>query len=118
MSEIKIKRRLRSVNVTLATALSSCETIRMDDMAGGVISIGTLSTDASTLQVYGSDDAAATFRRVYGADGSAADITLAPSTSVGTIYALPDATFALPFAKIVSGDTNSTGVSAVVALKS
>ena len=118
MSEIKIKRRLRSVSVTLSTALSSCETIRMDDMAGGVISMGTVSTNASTLQVYGSDDASATFRRVYGADGSAADITLAPSTSVGTIYALPDAAFALPFAKIVSGDTHSTGVSAVVALKS
>jgi hypothetical protein len=118
MSEIKIKRRLRSVSVTLATALSSCETIRMDDMAGGVISMGTVSTNASTLQIYGSDDASATFRRVYGADGSAADITLAPSTVVGTIYALPDAAFALPLAKIVSGDTNSTGVSAVVALKS
>ena len=118
MSEIKIKRRLRSVSVTLATALSSCETIRMDDMAGGVISMGTVSTNASTLQIYGSDDATATFRRVYGSDGSAADITLAPSTSVGTIYALPDAAFALPLAKIVSGDTNSTGVSAVVALKS
>jgi hypothetical protein len=58
------------------------------------------------------------YRRVYGSDGSAADVTLTPSSTVGTVYSLPDAAFALPFLKIVSGTTNSTGTTGVVSMKS
>ena len=118
MSEIKIKRRTRQVSITLHTATSSATTLRLDDMAGGVVSLGTMSTNAASLQVWGSDSEAGAYRRVYGADGSAADITLAPSSTDGRIFALPDAAFALPFAKLVSGTTNSTGTAGVVMLKS
>lgn len=118
MSEIKIRRRLRTVNVTLHTATSSATTINFSDTAGAVISLGTMSTDASTLQIYGATQADGAYRRVYGSDGSAADVTLTPSSTVGTMYSLPDAAFALPYVKIVSGDTNSSGVVGVVSLKS
>jgi hypothetical protein len=118
MSEIKIKRRLRTISVTLSTSTSDATTLRMDDMAGAVVSLATMSTDAATLHIYGSTEEDGTYRRVYDSVGSAANITLAPSTSEGRIYSLPDAAFALPYAKIVSGDTNSTGVSGVVMFKS
>jgi hypothetical protein len=118
MSEIKIRRRLRTVNITLHTATSSATTLRLDDMAGAVVSLGTMSTEASSLHVYGAVDVSSPYRRLYGADGSAADITLSPSSTEGTIYALPDAAFALPYAKIVSGDTHSSDVSGTVIFKS
>lgn len=118
MSEMKIRRRLRTVDVTLTTATADATTINFSDAAGAVISIGTVSTNASTLQIYGAMESDGAYRRVYGSDGSAADVTLTPSSTVGTIYSLPDAAFALPYVKIVAGSTNSSGVVGVVALKS
>jgi hypothetical protein len=118
MSEILIRRRQRAVEITLHTATSSATTINLGDMAGGVVSFGTMSTNAATLQMFGATSDTGEFRRVYGADGSAADVTLSPSSTDGRIYSLPDAVFALPFLKIVSGTTNSTGTSGIVALKS
>lgn len=118
MSEVRIKRRVRNVSVTLLTATASVTTLRLDDMAGAVISVGTMLTASSTLQMWGSVAETGPFRRLYKADGSAADITLAPSTTDGRIYALPDEVFGLPFIKIVSGATNSTGTVGVVSFKS
>jgi hypothetical protein len=118
MSEIKIKRRVRSVSITLGTATADATTIRVDDMAGGVISVGTMVTAASSLQCWGSIAETGPYRRVYGADGSAADVTLAPSTTEGQIYSLPDAVFAVPYVRIVSGTTNSTGTIGIVSFKS
>lgn len=118
MSETKIKRRLKSIPITLSTSSSSATTIRLDDMAGAVVSFGTMSTSAVSVQVYGSDTEDGEFRRLRDSVGSPADITLQPSTSVGSLYAFPDAAFALPWAKLVSGDTHSTGVSGVVMYKS
>ena len=118
MSETRIKRRTRTLNLTIGTATDAATAIRLDDMAGGIISVGTMATAASTLQLYGATQEAGPYRRVYGADGSAADITLAPSTSAGQVYSLPDAVYALPFVRIVSGSTAATAVPAVVNLKS
>lgn len=118
MSHVKIKRYLRDVSITLHTATSLATTIRTDDMAGGVVSMGTVSTNAASLQMWGSNTEAGTFRQLYKVDGSAVAITLAPSTNVGRIYALPDEVFGLPFLKVVSATTNSTGTVAVVSLKS
>ena len=118
MSEFKIKRKVRTFTITLGTATAAATTLRADDMAGGVISVGTMLTASSTLQCWGAVAEAGPYRRVYGADGSAADITLAPSTSDGRIYSLPDAVFALPYVRIVSGATNSTGTVGVVSFKS
>ena len=118
MSETKIKRRLKTYPITLSTSSSSATTIRLDDMAGAVVSLGTMSTSAATLQVYGSDTEDGEFRRLRDSGGTAADITLEPSTAVGSVYAFPDAVFALPFAKVVSGDTHTESVSGVVMYKS
>jgi hypothetical protein len=118
MSEYKIKRKTRTFNLTLGTVVDDATTLRADDMAGGIVSLGTMSTNATTLQVFGSVQEAGPYRRVYGADGSAADITLAPSSTTGRIYSLPDAAFAVPYVRIVSGGTNSTGTIGVVSFKS
>ena len=118
MNEAEIKRRTRQFTITLGTATAAATTLRCDDMAGGVISCGTMSTASATLQCWGAVDEAGPYRRVYGADGSAADITLVPSTADGRVYALPDAVFAVPFVRIVSGGTNSTGTVGVVSFKS
>jgi len=118
MSEIKIKRRVRSVSITLGTATAAATTIRVDDMAGGCISVGTMVTASATLQCWGAIAEAGPYRRVYDNSGAAADVTLAPSTSDGRVYSLPDAIFAVPYVRIVSGTTNSTGTIGVVSFKS
>ncbi len=118
MSEFKIKRKIRAVSITLGTATAAATTIRVDDMAGGCISVGTMVTAAVSLQCWGSIDEEGPYRRIYGADGSAADVTLAPSTTEGRVYSLPDALFAVPFVRIVNGSTNSTGTIGIVAFKS
>lgn len=118
MSEVRIKRRSRNVSITLSTATAACATIRTDDVAGGIVTLGTMLTAATSLQMWGAIEPDGPFRRLYKADGSAADITLAPSTADGRIYALPDEVFALPFVKVVGGGTNSTGTVGIVSFKS
>ena len=118
MSEIKIRRRSRQVPITLTTSTASATTLYLEDFAGGVIDIGTIATAATTLQMWGSSTDDGTFKRLYNTDGSVADITLTPSTSVGGVYALPDAVFGVPFLEVVVGNTAGTGVTATVTLKS
>ena len=119
MSEIKIRRKNRSPSVTTTTSTTTCTTLRIDDMAGGVVSIGTISTNAATLQLWGASDSAGTFVRLYDSAGAVADITLAgaANTAAGACYALPDAAYGLPFVKLVSG-TTSANTTATVMLKS
>ena len=118
MSHVKIKRYERDVPITLHSTTSLATTMRLDDMAGGVVTLGTMNTNSATLQMWGGNSVDGSFGRLYNADGSASDITLSPSSTQGRIYALPDAVFALPFLKIVSGATNSTGTTGIVSLKS
>jgi hypothetical protein len=114
MSQVKIKRQFRIVSATVTTAASTSTTLRADDMAGAVVELPTISTNAATLQVWGNDAADGDFARLYGPDGSASDITLAPSTTNKTIYSLPDAVFALPFFRLVAANTNATATVSVV----
>ena len=118
MSEYKIKRKTRAFTITLGTATSAATTLRVDDMAGGIISVGTMVTASASLQCWGAVAEAGPYRRMYGSDGSAADVTLAPSTTDGRVYSLPDAVFAAPYIRIVSGTTNSTGTVGIVSFKS
>lgn len=118
MSEIKMRRRSRQVPITLTTSTASATTLFLEDFAGGVVDTGTMSASATTLQMWGSSTDDGTFKRLYNADGSVADITLVPSTAVGGVYALPDAVFGVPFLEILSGNTAATGVTATVTLKS
>ena len=118
MSEVRIKRRTRTFELTLGNETQTAATLRLDDMAGGVVSVGTMASGATTLQLYAAMEESGPYRRVYGSDGSAADVTLVPSTSEGQVYSLPDAIYAMPFVRIVTAGTAATAVAAVVSLKS
>ena len=118
MSEIKIRRRSRDVPIVLHTSTALATTIRMEDFAGGVVEFGTMVTASVSLQMWGASSENGPWRQLFKTDGSAATITLAPSTAVGRMYALPDEVFAVPFLEIVSATTNSTGTAGIVSLKS
>ena len=118
MSDQKIRRKYKSLPITLTTATASATTLRWDDVAGGALNMGTVSTSAATLQLWASTSVDGNWGRVYAADGSAADITLAPSASQPRVYSLPDAAYGVGALRIVSGDTHSTAAVAVVMLKS
>lgn len=120
MTERKIRRKYRALPISLTTATASATTIRMDDVAGGALFIGTHATSsaAQTLQLWGAERLdASIWGRVYAADGSAADITLAPSTVTAQVYSLPDAAYGLGAVRLVSGTTHSTAATAIVMLK-
>jgi uncharacterized protein YigE (DUF2233 family) len=117
MSDSKIRRKAKSYTVTLATAVAAVDAVPMVDMAGGVVSVGTMSTNASALNLYVSDEEDGTYRQLHDSVGSAANIALQPSTAVGKAYALPDAAFGAQWIKLVSSTTNSTGVTAIVTMK-
>jgi hypothetical protein len=118
MSEPKIRRKFKSVLVTLATATQNATTVRWDDVAGGAVEIGTVSTNATSLQVWASESIDGTFGRLRKVDGSAADITLSPSTVTATVYPIPDEAYGCGAIKLVSAVTHSTAAVAVVMLKS
>ena len=114
MSQVKIKRQFRVVELSVTTATDTSTTLRADDMVGAVVQLPTITTNAVTLQVWRNTTDSGTFARLYGSDGSAADITLAPSTSNLTMYAVPDAAFAGPYLKLVAAGTNATATISVV----
>lgn len=114
----RLSRLDRNNDITLSTATAVATTLDMRDVAGAVVVFGTMSTNTSTLQMWVGASAAGTFRRLYKADGSVADLTLAPSSTDGRAYALPDEVFGTEYLKIVSATTNSTGVTGVVMFKS
>ncbi len=118
MSDSIITRKCRDLDITLHTATSLATTLDMRDVAGAVVSFGTMSTNASTLQMWVSPSSAGTFRRLFKTDGSVCDLTLSASSTDGRAYSLPDEVFGTEFLKIVSSTTNSTGTSGVVMFKS
>jgi hypothetical protein len=118
VSEAVIKRKTRVVSFSLSDTLSGSSAIRADDMAGGVLSVGTVSTNAASVQIFCSQTIDGEYRRLRATDGVAADITLSPSTTLGSVYSLPDSAFSVPFMKIVGGNTHSNGVPAILLMKS
>ena len=115
--EPKIRRKFKAVGVTLGTAASTSTTLRWDDVAGGALEMGTVSTSATSVQVWASESATTTFGRLYNADGSAADITLAASTTEARVYALPDACYGAGAIKLVAGQAAGTGAVCIVTMK-
>ena len=120
MSHVTMKRYERDVAITLYSTTSLASTIRMTDMAGGLVSLATMTSNATALQMWGSNTEDGEFRRIYSSSGVVADITLAgvASTTAGLAYALPDEVFAAPYIKVVTPTTNATGVAGIVMLKS
>lgn len=115
--EPKIRRKFKALSVTLSTSTASATTVRWDDVAGGALLLGTGSTSATTIQLWASGSADGPFGRVYNADGSAANITLAMSPTSSTVYAMPDACYGVGAVKLVAGQAEGTAVSATVLLK-
>jgi hypothetical protein len=118
MADSIISRKYRDFDITLHTATSLATTLDMRDVAGAVLSIGTISTNASTLQMWVGTTPTGTFRRLFKSDGSVCDLTLSASSTDGRAYSLPDEVFGTEYLKIVSATTNSTGTSGVVMFKS
>lgn len=114
----RLSRLDRNNDITLSTATAVATTLDMRDVAGAVVVFGTMSTNTSTLQMWVGATPSGTFTRLYKTDGSVADLTLAPSSTAGRAYALPDEVFAAEYLKIVSATTNSTGAVGVVMFKS
>jgi hypothetical protein len=117
MPEQKIRRKFKAISVTLSTATAAATTLRWDDVAGGTLEMGTVSTAASTIQVWASESESTAFGRLYNTDGSAADITLSPSTTESRVYALPDACYGAGALKLVAGSTAATAAVCIVTMK-
>lgn len=117
MPEPKIRRKFKAVSVTLSTAVAAATTIRWDDVAGGTLEMGTVSTAATTIQVWASESESTAFGRLHNTDGSAADITLSASTTEPRVYALPDACYGAGAIKLVAGSTAATSAICIVTLK-
>lgn len=115
--EPKIRRKFKFVPVTLATSVAAATTLRWDDVAGGSLEMGTVSTNATSVQVWASEAPTGTFGRLYDATGQAADITLAPSTTEARVYALPDACYGAGAIRLVAGQAAGTAAQCIVTLK-
>ena len=114
MSQVRIRRSFRVVTATVTTATSTCTTLRLEDMAGAVMQLPTITTNAATIQCWGNITDTGTFAQLYVSSGSVAAITLAPSTTNQTMYSLPDASYAVPYLKLVAANTNATAVASIV----
>jgi hypothetical protein len=117
MSESKIRRKSKAHSFTLSTATAVANTIPMFDMAGGIVEVGTMSTNATQLNLFVADVEAGPFYQLYDKDGAVVKITLSASTADGRAYAMPDEVFAAQFIKFVSASTNSTGTVGTVMFK-
>ena len=118
MADAQISRKARDFDITLTTATASATTLDMRDVAGAIVQFGTMSTNATTLQMWVGNSPTGTYARLYKSDGSVADLTLSASSTLGRAYALPDEVFGAEYLRIVSATTNSTGTSGFVMLKS
>lgn len=119
MSQVKIKRQFRVITATIATSTASSTTLRLDDMAAAVVQLPVLATSGAVLQVWGNTVETGAFAQVYGADGTAATLTVpANGTNVATTVAFPAAANGLAYAKLVATSTNATTATASVMLKS
>lgn len=117
MSESKIRRKHKAQSFTLFTATAACDTIPMIDMAGGVLEMGTVNTNATQINLWVSDSTNGPFYQLYDKDGAVVKVTLSASSTLGRAYALPDEVFASHFIKFVSHTTNSTGTVGTVMFK-
>jgi hypothetical protein len=113
MSHVRIRHEAKSGGIVVGTSTSGSTTFRMDGAAGGMVYVSGV-TDTHTLTAYGSSDGT-TFRQLYGVDGQPATIAVG---AAGGVYPLPDATYPLRLAKLVSGTELGTAAAVVLTMKS
>ena len=98
MSEVLIRRRARTQSATIGTSTASASTLRVDDVAAGVVFVAAITATA-TLTIYAAPSADAAFVPLVAADGS-------PSTiDIGTMpaaYPLPPETRGAHLLRLVS----------------
>lgn len=117
MADPKIRRRVRSFDVTMASSVSSSSSIRLDDTAGYAIRIAagvTATQFSTTVQIWASEDTDGTFARLYDSDGSEVDLTLVRDSANSTMYNLPDAVFPAAAIKLVPQSTHLTSCTVIV----
>lgn len=110
--EPKIRRKLKSLSVTLTTSTATGTPIRWDDVAGGKLYMPTITTNATAVQLWTSGSTAGPWHRDCDS-GAVADITLVSSTTERRSYPIPDAGFAAGAIMLVAGSTNATCVASV-----
>jgi hypothetical protein len=115
--EPKIKRKFRSFGVSLTTTEPTSLAIRVDDVAGGSLVMGTVAASATTLSVWGAADTNGPFGLLRGPDGEAVSIRLSPSSSEPSVYPFPDECYGAGAIKIVADQTAATDAACVVMLK-
>lgn len=115
-TEPKIKRKFRSFTHTLATSVVNAQSIRFDDVAGGVIFVPAGGTAVTSIDVWAGGDAAATHGRIF-RDGSAVSITLSQDAATPRVYPLPDETYAAGSVRLVANHAVATTLTCTVMLK-
>lgn len=115
--EPKIKRKYRSFPVLLSSSEPGSVSIRIDDVAGGAVSLGPSPTTVTTLEVWASDSASGPYGRLRKTDGSAVEVALSPSTSEARVYPLPEECYGVGAIKLVGAIAGATAVTCVVMLK-
>jgi hypothetical protein len=117
MNEPKIKRKFRSINVSLKTSESNSTVILFDDAAGGSIEIGTSVPQFTTLKFYASESQDLTFGSLRKSDGSEVTVTLSPSSAESRVYPIPDECYGVGAIKVLAGQPEGTAARCVVMLK-
>jgi len=115
--EPKIKRKFRSFQVSLTTTEPTAVPIRLDDVAGGGLVMGTVETSATVLDIWAAASPGGSHGLLRKPDGSAVELTLSPSTSQSRAYSLPDECYAAGSIKIVGRQAAVTAANCVVMLK-
>jgi hypothetical protein len=115
--EPKIKRKFRSFQVSLTTTEPTSVPIRLDDVAGGGLVMGTVATTALALDIWAAAGPGDTYGLLHKPDGSAVELTLSASTSQARTYSLPDECYAAGSIKLVAREAAATAANCVVMLK-
>lgn len=98
VSEILIRRRGRRQDVTIGTSTSTASTLRVDDVAAGIVFVAAITATA-TLTLYAAPSADAGFLPLMAADGSPSTIDIGPAPAA---YSLPPETRGAHLLRLVS----------------
>ena len=114
MSEAKIRRKVKDFTATVHATTASATTINVGDMAGGMVQLGTHSTEMTALVIFVSPTVDGPFT-VLRAIGSPDLVTLSGATAGAA--PLPDGVFAAEFIKLQASNTAGNGITATVMVK-
>ena len=114
MSEAKIRRKVKDYTATIHATTASATTIALGDMAGGMVQLGTHSTEMTALVLYVSAYADGPFT-ILRSSGSPDLVTLSGATAGAE--PLPDGVFAAQYVKLAASNTAGNSITATVMCK-